>query len=234
MMKSAELPILFWHPLHSCWHMYRPCLLGLESGEKVPFALDTGSPWTLLDTSLEPKLGKSIGTGTTWNMGVKRETGRYATPKLYLGSTLLIMTRTNIATYDCRTLSSKVGRPFLGVLGMDFLKQYCIQLDFAARKLRFLDDEHANKKGWGKPFALTDLGDECCVVSENLAGAKGMGSLIDTGCNGDGWLIPQLFQQWTNQATLPSGVETRSLNGVLGGDTYCLVLSIDDTVCLKE
>lgn len=98
--------------------------LGLESGDKVPFALDTGSPWTLLDTSLEPKLGKSIGTGTTWNMGVKRETGRYATPKLYLGSTLLIMTRTNIATYDCRTLSSKVGRPFLGVLGMDFLKQY--------------------------------------------------------------------------------------------------------------
>jgi hypothetical protein len=103
---------------------------------------------------------------------------------------------------------------------MDCLKHYCIQLDFADRRMRFLDDEHANRKGWGKPFSLTDLGNGCIVVSENLAGAKGLGSLLDTGCNGDGWLTPQLFQQWTNQTTLSASVGTRSPNGVLGGDTY--------------
>ena len=99
---------------------------------------------------------------------------------------------------------------------MDCLEHYCIQLDFAARKCVFSTTNSANKKGWGKPFPLTDLGNGCLFVSENLAGAKGPGSLIDTGVNYDGWLMPDLFQQWTNRAKLPADGEARSPNGVFG------------------
>ena len=81
---------------------------------------------------------------------------------------------------------------------MDCLDHYCIQLDFAARKVRFLDDERAARKDWGKPFPLTALDNGCFLVSENLAGAKGAGSLIDTGCDIDARLMPDLFQQRTN------------------------------------
>ncbi len=37
--------------------------LRLESGEELPFFVDTGMTLTLLDKSLEPKLGKRLGTG---------------------------------------------------------------------------------------------------------------------------------------------------------------------------
>ena len=202
----------------------RGCLiivtLQLDGGEKLPFVLDTASPWTLFDTSLEPKLGKRLSTTTMWNFGVKQESGVYAAPKLYLGSTRLMMTRTNIPTIDLKQASSRGANPFVGVLGMDCLEHYCIQLDFASCKMRFLDAEHANKKGWGKPFSLTDIGDGCFCVSETLVGLKGVGSLIDTGCDHYGWLTPQLFEYWTDHAMLPEGGQVRSPNGVLGGNTY--------------
>jgi hypothetical protein len=194
--------------------------LRLESGEQLPFLLDTGSPCTFFDKSREPKLGDRLGTTTLWNFGAIRDSGLYAAPKLYLGSTPLMMTGTNIGTDDCKRLSTKAGRPILGILGLDCLEHYCIQLDFAARRMRFLDAERANKKRWGKPFPLTDRGDGCLLVSENLTGAKGPGSSIDTGFYGDGWLMPDLFQQWTNHANPPAAGQARSPNGVLGGVIY--------------
>jgi hypothetical protein len=194
--------------------------LRLENGEQLPFLLDTGAPWTFFDKSQEPKLGKRLDSGTAWNFGTKHESGVYAAPKLYLGGTLLMMTGTNVGTLDCKEIYTKAGRPIRGILGMDCLEHHCIQLDFAARKVRFLDGDRANKKGWGQAFPLTALDNGCRLVSENLAGAKGPGSLLDTGCDNDGWLMPVLFQQWTNHANPPAACEARSFDGVLGGVTY--------------
>ena len=39
----------------------------LEDGQKLPMILDTGAGGTLFDKSLEPKLGKPLGT--TWPIG---------------------------------------------------------------------------------------------------------------------------------------------------------------------
>jgi hypothetical protein len=194
--------------------------LRLESGEQLPFLLDTGAPWTFFDKSQEPKLGKRLESGTAWNFGTKQASGVYAAPKLYLSDIPLTMTGTNVGTLDCKKIYTKPGRRALGILGMDVLAHYCIQLDFAARKVRFLDGERANKKGWGKAFPLTDRGDGCLLVSENLTGAKGPGSLLDTGCDNDGWLMPDLFQQWTNHESPPAAGEARSFDGVLDGVTY--------------
>lgn len=194
--------------------------LRLESGEKLPFMVDTGASGTGFDKSLEPKLGKRLGTGTAWHFGDKQEGGAYAAPRLYLAGIPLMMTGANVFTYDLRPFSSTAGRPILGVLGMDVLAHYCIQLDFQAGKLRFLDDEHPGKNDWGRPFPLTDIGDGRFSVRENLAGTKDSGSVIDSGCNYDGWLSQPLFQQWTNQAKLPVGGEVRFPMGVLGGETY--------------
>ena len=194
--------------------------LRMKSGEKLPFIVDTGTSHTLFDKSMESKLGKCIDRYKIRRWGVKEETALYAAPKLYSGSTPL-MTASNIVTYDLKRLSSPAG-PIMGILGMDCLEHYCIQLDFSAGKMRFLDDEHSDKQKWGRAFALTALGpnDARPSVRENLFGAKGPGSLIDTGCNYDGWLASKLFRQWTNHAKLPANGETRSPNGVIGGETY--------------
>jgi hypothetical protein len=193
--------------------------LRLGDGEKLPFLVDSGSPWTLFDKSLESKLGKRLDTGIFWNFGARQNLGVYPAPKLYLGNVLL-MTGTNVGTYDPRRLKSHGKVFFLGILGMDVLRHYCIQLDFTDATMRFLNDERADKTDWGQSFPLNDIGNGCFFISENLAGTKGSGSEIDTGCDFSGWLTPELFQQWTNHAQLPAPGETRSPDGVLGGETY--------------
>ena len=71
-------------------------MIGLRSGEKLPFLLDTGAPVTCLDSSLEPRLGKRFGTVTASNFGVEHEANVYEAPTLHLGNTPLRMTGTNV------------------------------------------------------------------------------------------------------------------------------------------
>lgn len=191
----------------------------LDDGGELPFILDTGASGTCLDKSLEPRLGKRLDTLTAWHFGVKLDAGEYAAPKLYCGGSLLLMTGTNIATFDLTNVFGSYR--VMGVLGMDVLEHYCIQLDFSANRIRFLDDANLNMSACGKPFPLTDDGSGCFCISQNLVGSKGPGSLIDTGCDTDGWLTGALFRQWTNQTSLPPDGQVRSPTiGRLGADSY--------------
>src|ERR1700722_8599952 len=58
--------------------------LRLESGEEWPCMVDTGSPITVFDKALEPKLGKRLKNGTLSMGWTKQKCGVYAAPKLYL------------------------------------------------------------------------------------------------------------------------------------------------------
>jgi hypothetical protein len=157
--------------------------------------------------------------------GVKKTNNIYPAPKLYLGGAPLMMTGPGIVTDDCKKLSSGAGRPIMGILGMDVLEHYCIQLDFAAGKMRFLDDQRADHQKWGRAFPIMALNakDARPSVGENLFGAQGPHSLIDSGFDSDGWLMPQFFEQWTNQAVPPAKGEARSPAGMFGGETYPFV-----------
>jgi len=133
-----------------------------------------------------------------------------------------LLTGSNVATFNFKAIAAQTGHGVMGVLGMDVLRHYCIQLDFTADRMRFLDDEHADKKNWGKAFPLHKTY-WMPLVDENLVGVKGTGSLVDTGFNGDGWLTPKLHRQWTNHAQSPTNGEARSPDGVLGGEVYSYV-----------
>lgn len=200
--------------------------LRLESGQELLFELDTGTALTLMDKSLEPELGTRLDTMMLGNFGAVQQSGVYAAPRLYLGGAPLMKSGPNILTYDRKLMSSDSGRPVLGILGMDVLQHYCIQLDFNAGIIRFLDDELASKKAWGRAFPLTDLGDACFSVKANLVGLNGPGSLIDTGYNSDGWLTSQTFQLWTNQALPPPQGQARYPNGLFGGESYPHILHL--------
>jgi hypothetical protein len=133
-----------------------------------------------------------------------------------------LQTEPHIVTYDLARLSGSPDRRVKGMLGADCLRHYCIQMDFAAGKVRFLDSEHADRQTWGKAFPIVPLnsGDGRPAVSENLFGAQGANSLIDSGYNSDGWLMPKYFRQWTNEAAPPAGGQARSPNGLFGGEKY--------------
>ncbi|HTV40906.1 MAG TPA: hypothetical protein VMF08_10040 [Candidatus Sulfotelmatobacter sp.] len=203
----------------------------LADGEKLPLVMDTGNPVTILDKSLEQKLGKPLGSTNTDNFGQRINVTLFSPPPLYLEETPLAKPACGhyIFTMDCKEISAEAGRPIMGVLGMDILDNYSIQLNFTKGTIRFLDEQQVKKGGLGEKFALVNVGDGCFYIKENLTGMRGPGSLIDTGCNYDGWLTRQLFQNWTNRTSSPSKGEFHSPNGVLGGQLYHdLDLQVED------
>jgi hypothetical protein len=164
-----------------------------ESGEELPFMVDTGCPRTILDKSLETQLGKQLGSMTIWTFGGKQETFIYAVPKLYWGSTQ-VMTGSNILVCDLKNMTAHAGEPIMGILGMDCLKNYCIQLDFEAGKMSFLDPNCAKAAELGKAFPLefsedgegADTGVQPFIQRAGLLGGTCTNSIIDTGSNIDG------------------------------------------------
>jgi len=96
----------------------------LESGEEVPFIVDSGSG-SCLDKSLESKLDKPVGTDTVQSWGVETKVNVYVTPKLYLGGAAL-ETSPHIVTYDLARLTGSLDRGVKGILGIDCLHHYCI------------------------------------------------------------------------------------------------------------
>jgi len=184
--------------------------LRLQSGEELPFMVDTGSPMMVLDKSLESKLGECLGTDTLWNFGATYEASRYAAPKLYLGDTLLI-TDSNALTSDyAAKMSSAMGHPIMGILGMDCLQHYCIQLDFKAGKMRFWDPAHLKPAKLGQAFPLTfsSAGNSDpelirpFIHHVSLVGGQDANVLIDTGYDGDGALEPGLFRRQVREQRL--------------------------------
>lgn len=193
----------------------------MQGGEILPLIVDTGASGTLLDLSLEPKLGKPMGRQRIQSWGKYEELKVYAAPKLYLGRTPL-MTGDLIVTADFRQHSKSAGQPVMGVLGMDVLEHYCIQFDFTAAKMRLLDDRPTSRPAWGRAFPILPLNssDGRPAVDENLLGLKGPHSLIDSGYLSDGWLMPQFYRQWTNEAVAPATGQARAPKGNFAGETY--------------
>jgi hypothetical protein len=203
--------------------------LHLENGEELLFVVDTGSPDTVLDKSLETKLDKRLGTKKIHYGFYKNTTGgMYAAPRLFLGNTQLL-TGDRILTED---LHQKISPGVAGILGIDCLRHYCVQFDFADRKLRFLDPDHPSSEDLGKPFPLTLLFG-CVFTRADFFGQGHVFSRLDTGYIGgiDASVNPKQFRRILQKqkpvmtATAPAKtVETASIacfaKGGFGGETY--------------
>ena len=169
--------------------------LRMESGEEMGFIVDTGSPGTVFDKSLERKLGKRLGTMPMSRIGGREQkAGIFPAPKIYLGSTEL-MTDARVFSYDFKQ------QP-MGILGMDCLQHYCVQLDFEAGRIRFLGADQVKGDGLGKAFPLTFarvggandgfIRPEICLGT--LVGNSGTRMAIDLGCGPEG-----LVERGTNK-----------------------------------
>ncbi len=154
-----------------------------ESGETLPCVVDTGSPNTVLPARLEPTLGRRLGSRTFSTLDSPKETEHlYAAPKLYLGKTQLV-TDTQVGAWGN-----------LGILGMDCLRHYCIQLDFEAKAVRFLSSDQLNIAELGKPFPL-NKSRYATIKHQGFFQKKVAELLIDTGCPFDGYLNPRAFKR---------------------------------------
>jgi hypothetical protein len=73
-------------------------------------------------------------------------------------------------------------------------RHYCIQLDFEAKTVRFLDAVQADVTGWGKPIPLTRAR-YATIKHAGFFQDKVSDLLIDTGCPFDGYLNSHLFKR---------------------------------------
>lgn len=195
------------------------------------FNLDTGAPVTVLDKSLEPQLGRRLGKKPIHYAWDDKTVETYQAPKLHLGDAPLRTGRV-VWTDDLSGVHRATPDGAIhGILGLDCLRHYVVQVDFAARKLRLIDSDHLKKEDLGKAFPLTLGGSGHTMVGESFTSTKDLNLIVDTGCACDGVLEPREFQRalqehnvvWTNQFKYPGGFvrHTALLQKVVfGGETY--------------
>jgi hypothetical protein len=172
--------------------------LRVETGEELPFILDTGAPITLLDKSLEPRLAQRVFTIPFHLSLGRQQCGIHPAPKMFLGG-VQVKTDAYMATYDFSRAWTRRDR-IMGILGMDFLRHYCVQLDFQASKMRFLGSLNPTElgkaypiqpshKGQRFPRLLVNAGQNAAlpvIPQAGLLGGTNTTVLIDTGANLDG------------------------------------------------
>jgi len=170
-------------------------MVSVQDGEPVPFMVDSGTTETTIDISMESKLGKCLGrTKSNWAFYTNATVGVYAPPKLKLGNTTLAAG----SRVKCEDLGKIFQNhiPIKGVLGLDYLEHYCIQLDFSARQLRFLDPEFPATNELGKAYPLSISWGGGAFVQSSLFCPGHLEFRADTGLVGaDFMLKPKVFER---------------------------------------
>lgn len=165
------------------------------------FIIDTGSPITLIDKSFNRLLGKRKGRLNYQAWDLKAKGATYEAPKFFAGETQLL-TGSNILTCNLKQFSPDFVYPLVGVLGMDSLQHYCLQVDFSARQIRFLDSLTDQSKMPGKqfPIVFSTISQtlpgyfRTFIEHSGLIGGTEANLLIDTGFDLDGAIDPDLLK----------------------------------------
>jgi hypothetical protein len=146
-------------------------------GREYQFIVDTGATVNVLDRSFEPSL-KAAGD----TIRVNREGAYtvYEPPEAFVGRSRTRLSGRAICI-DLVNWRAVIGRNVRGFLGMEFLRNYVVQLDFDAGRLRFLKSSDG-APGTSLPIHASRSG--CPEIEANLPGVGRTPFLIDTGCGG--------------------------------------------------
>ena len=161
-------------------------------GKERNFLLDTGSTVSVFD--------RSLSSGTPVRMitvgppsGRPVEKGLYEPPKASVGG--LDMRPAGPVLYSNFSAMRAVSdRDIWGLIGMQFLKSYIVQVDFDARKVRLLDPRTISREDWGAPVPMRINGSGLPEIEARIEGQNPVIFVIDTGDNGGGNLSRSLFE----------------------------------------
>jgi hypothetical protein len=160
-------------------------------GKQYPFIVDTGASLTVYDTTLLPLLGPCIGSVTVSTPRGNTKMNQYTAPEASVGK--LPLPRTGpVLVSDQTMLWPRNEVDVRGVLGMDFLKQYVVRIDFDGGTLTF-QSRLGQGEGHRFPLHSGHVKDAPFVDAD----VSGMGPperfLVDTGCRGKIFLVEDLF-----------------------------------------
>jgi tetratricopeptide (TPR) repeat protein len=171
-------------------------------GKTVPFVLDTGCNCTVIDISLTD--GKPEKT-EKWG---KKKLQFFKAPAMKIGA-IAWQSVDLVVGKDLTDLREASGHEFYGLLGMDFLVNYAVQVDFDVGKLRLMKLQ-APPLGKTAPIIFLDKKKSRPLVIGEIAGWGPEAHLIDTGDVGSANLRKELFQTLARKGLVRGLEETRS------------------------
>lgn len=173
----------------------RPIFLPVTfKGKEYLFVLDTGCSHTTFDTSFRHQLGdaKKIGKGLTAGGPVMSEL--FHAPEAFIGP-LDMQDCGEVSCSDFKMVSLVSGEKISGVIGMNFLKRYVIQIDFDEGILSFLKSTEHRNANWGKELAINFHSMGIPQIKGKILSDVTADFFIDTGCNSTGDLAGKLFKE---------------------------------------
>jgi hypothetical protein len=173
------------------------CVPVTVEGRDYSFVIDTGSSVTVYDSCFLPYLGKPVDVDCA-NMGAgSASLPMYRAPKARVGR-LSLKTAEPVGCTDLSVVREAVrqvsGQEIYGILGMDFLRDYVMRIDFAQKSLRFLSPNEG-REDWGQRFAIDYRAEGVPTVLARLSKDIEVPFLIDTGDASTGDLEAELFER---------------------------------------
>jgi hypothetical protein len=112
-------------------------------GQQFQFMVGTNTFFTVFDVRLREQLGLPAGRTTPSTSDDGLSVTYFESPGGHVGPLKLPESR-RVTYYDLTFLREVTGYEIDGVLGIDFLKEYVVQIDFDQSKLRFLSEVPAD------------------------------------------------------------------------------------------
>ena len=160
-----------------------PILLPVRfKGKEYSFILDTGFTATGFDTSFRQSLGKAKRKGRMLTPGGPAEVEVFDAPDAYLGPFNLKDSR-EVTCVDLTMFSLVGGKTISGSIGMNFLRNYVIQIDFDKGMLSFLQPTRGKRPALGEELAIYYDSPGLPRIVANMPDGIKVGFMIDTGLN---------------------------------------------------
>ena len=172
-----------------------PILLPVTlKGKRYSFMLDTGCSHTVFDSSFKNVLGKAKKTEKGFTTGGPMDFELFDAPKAFLGP-FNLQDCGEVFCMDFEMLSLVAGEKVSGMIGMNFLKNYVVQMDFDKGKLLFLKPATTKSPDWGQAFEIEYYPIGTPFISGIILNDIKVDFIIDTGDNGTGILRYFIFEK---------------------------------------
>ena len=181
------------------------------AGRDYPFILDTGCTASVFDTSLKPHLGKRVGSAKmeTPNASMRMET--YSRSHVTVGS--LPLNGDSVECHDFTLMREGVGCGLFGVLGLDFLNEWIVAIDFDQGRLDILSPTTQPERDWGECIRVTFKSHETRYIPGTLSKSIRTTFLaVDTGDMGSGMLNGSLFSQLVTSGDMRAISQTKTIS----------------------
>ena len=180
------------------------------AGKEYSFVLDSGCTTSVFDTSLKPQLGKGGGDTEmdTPNASMRVET--YSASHVTVGS--LPLNGDSVGCQDLTLMREGVGCDLFGFLGLDFLNEWVVAIDFDQGRLDVLSATTQPDRDWGECIRVAFKSSEIRHIPVTLSKSIRTTFLaVDTGNMGSGMLNGSLFSQLIKSGDMRVTGQTKAM-----------------------